>query len=936
MRKLAKNKTRIRKILILALVIFLFYGSFSPPFKNLITPVRAAYNVIEDNPVDADSTEDAQSNIGTDGATSYINAQSQNDDDQIIQEGNGAGYVAGNDVDETHDQVTNTQDPADVGIYSADSNMLVKDGTDNLLTEGQGAGYSAGDNNEDYVDTFVDTQSPTDVGSHTNSDNLKATDGTDDILEEAQGSGYVAGNDVEDFVDAVTNTQDPADLGSYSDWTEMQDQDGTYNTLTEENAGGVGGSEWLDCNAWDGTQDQVMTYVGADPYLNIQDQPTNYVWSLSNTAQTGWYDFPVTTLIGTITVNISIFCNNDDGPGDDRVDVVVDYTGSGSGSIVGTAGQHTAWQYDTISLGTHTVAEVNALRVQFDYVFSGGKDEVRFDHVRIGLSVAGGDNYRFDREFSWASLDYNEVDGEELCIYVNTAGSETLDIDIWESSAWTDIGTDIVDANDGVWVNISISAWLDSSTEYFRFEDATTSSDGSSDSWILDAVLIHVWTTQVDDYELELEFAFGTLDNDETNEELCIYTGTIGDEELDILVWTGSWTDIGTNILTTNDDTWINISISSWLDSTDEYFVFRGTSESGDGTPSTFGLDAVLIHSWTDPVDDYEFDREFAMTSIVTTDDTNEELTIFTGTCAPVGTAEKLDIYIWHSAAWVDIGDILATNDDTWINISIVTYLDASSEYFSLRDGDQALDSDSTTWEIDYVGIHTWTVEVLDYELDWEHQSQSVEKKDSYNLTIYGFSSDAETFSIWVWNASDTTWYDTEMDIDTTEQWYNFTFTSAYYGCNGSTITWNYRGDSESGDSTQTTLRIDYSGIRYWNFTINIIETTIINDDYKQGIGWELFDDVPFTINITSGVTYNIQIKGTDGSGSPIANEYLRFNTVNNPITGTNLTTSYITLYSDQTLGIENQHDLYVWCAVPFGVDDGVLTFTLYTQILES
>lgn len=781
MKKLDIKKIKRRQIILLSLFsILLFMFFINPPLENWLTPVRA-YNVIEDNSVDADSDVDVTANIGTDGSTSYINAQSKNDDDQIIQEGNGAGYVAGNDVNELHDQITNTQDPADVGTYSADANMQTKDGTDNLLTE-------------------------------------------------AQGAGYVAGNDIEHFINGTTNQQDPTDLGTYSDWTEMQDQDGTYNTLTEENVPSAGVNEYKFVDTcpslvnWDSS--------GSTPYLNAVDT-TNTTYTSGTTAFSVWIEFAETSGTGTgFTVNMSTYADNTDA--DETLTWELDWTSDGVAESTNswTPSATPSWQDAGTISGLDTQAEIDQCRIRYSTTKGTGQPgTTTIDAARLGITQSGADNYRFDREFYFTELDFDEIDGEELCIYVNTAGAETLDIDVWTGS-WTDIGTDIVDANDNSWVNISVTTWLTGSTLYFRFEDATTTGD------------------------------------------------------------------------TSTADVWI--------------------------------LDGVLIHSWTVAVDDYEFDREFAMTGIVTTDDTNEELTIFMGTCAPTGAAEKLDVYIWESSAWVDIGDILATDDDTWINISIVAYLDTANEYFSLRDGDQALDTDSTTWEIDYVAIHTWTVEVLDYELNWEHQAQAVDTKDSYNLTIYGFSSDAETISIWVWNASDTTWYDTNMDIGTAEQWYNFTFTSAYYGCNGSTITWNYRGDSESGDTTQTTLRIDYSGIRYWNFTTNLLETTIVNADYKQGIGWELFDNTPFAINVTSGVTYDIQIKGVDGSGSPIANEYLRFNTINNPATGTNLTTSYITLYSDQTLGIENQHDLYIWCAVPFGVDDQVLTFTLYIQILES
>jgi len=890
----------------------------------------SAYVIIVDNAVDADSTEDAQSNIGDDGATSYTDAQSQDDSDQTIAEGNGAGYVAGVDIDELHDAIANTQNPINTGTYSNDANMLAKDGTDNLLTEGQGAGYvAASDTGDDYVDTFSDTQTPTDVGSHTNSANLQATDGSDDTLEEAQGSGYVAPNDIEDYLDSTTNTQDPTDLGTYvPDDTNLYAVDGSDVTLTEENTGGAGGSEWLDVNAFDSTMSEWDNLVGASPYLQYQDEPTNYAHEeKTNGAELGWFNFPSTTLTGSLSVNVSAYARNDDGAGNDRIKIFVDYTGSGSGVDVGEVGDHTTYSYDTIDLGSHTVAEVNALRIYLQIYVSPAADDVYIDHLRIGVSVAGGDNYEFDREFSFSSLDTDEVN-EYLCIYTGTIGTETLDIDIWDSAAWTDIGTDIVDANDDTWVNISISSWLDSATEYFRFQGSIESSDTTENTWGLDGILIHSWTDEVNDYELELEFAFASLTTDETNEYLCIYTGTIGDEELDILVWTGSWTDIGTNILTTNDDTWVNISITTWLDSAAEYFVFRGTSESGDGTQSTFGLDSVLIHSWTDAVDDYEFDREFTFTSLDFDNLDGEYLTIFTGT---VGT-ETLDLYIWDSAAWVQLSDSIEDADDNvWINISISAYLDATTEYFSFRDSNQASEGTENTWEIDYVGIHTWTTEVLDYELNWEHQVTDVDTwKYDHVLTIYGQATggDSETFSIHLWNSSDTTWYDTAQDIGTGEAWYNWTITDAFDDCIGSSITYRFTGNDEAADSTQSTLNLDYSGIRSYNFSVyglpnfNILE-------YSPDDQYHAFGDSPLSFVVESGMSYKVQILATDTTGTAIANGWIYFDTDSDPSGSTVLTTSLQDLYLGQSAG-NNTHQVWLWVNTNWTPGDSPITVTSY------
>ena len=303
-----------------------------------------------------------------------------------------------------------------------------------------------------------------------------------------------------DFVDNNTSDVDSsADKGTHSNFTAQQyGPDSIYDTLTEENTDGAGSSEWLDCNAYDSTYTD-WTTVGTSPYVDTQDQPTNYVYEPKTAGiLIGWFDFPSTTLTGTISVNITIYCNNDDGVGDDYADVYVDYTGSGSGSSVGSVAQHTGWQYDTIDLGSHTVSEVNNLRVYFGYQKVAAGDDVRIDHVRIGVSSSGA-NYEFDLEAQWTNADFDETN-EELCIYGETMGSENIRVDVWNGSAWQNLFTDLSSG----WNNISISSYLDSSTFTIRFKGETETSDTTQDSWDVDAMLLHVWTVGTYDYVLRV------------------------------------------------------------------------------------------------------------------------------------------------------------------------------------------------------------------------------------------------------------------------------------------------------------------------------------------------------------------------------------------------------------------------------------------------
>ncbi|MFQ5978974.1 MAG: hypothetical protein ACE5OZ_12685 [Candidatus Heimdallarchaeota archaeon] len=99
--------------------------------------------------------------------------------------------------------------------------------------------------------------------------------------------------------------------------------------------------------------------------------------------------------------------------------------------------------------------------------------------------------------------------------------------------------------------------------------------------------------------EFDREIGWEGANFDETSEYLCIKTGTVGNEDLNIDVWnSSSWITIAT-ISNTNDNTWINTSISTNLSDATIEFRFHGTNESSDSSQDTWEIDAVLIHTWT-------------------------------------------------------------------------------------------------------------------------------------------------------------------------------------------------------------------------------------------------------------------------------------------------------------------------------------------------
>jgi hypothetical protein len=423
-----------------------------------------------------------------------------------------------------------------------------------------------------------------DVGTH--SDFTAQQSGPDsvyDTLSEVQ----VPEDTVLYFVDNNSSDVDgsPA-VGSNSNFENEKAVDSNYNVLTEQQFYVY---EALNCNSFDNAW-SAWYENGTSPYLNAQDQPTNLIYEKSNGQQEGWFGFADTNLVGSLNLNISIYCHNVDGVNNDHADVYVDYTGSGAGSLVGEAGAHTNWQYDTINLGAHTVSEVNNLRVYFKIHKSGASNNVYIDHVQIGVR---GVNHRLDLENQFTSVDaVTNYDVAEICIKTGTTGSEDLSLSIWNtsSSSWNLLAADLVDSG---WTNVTVMDYV-ASTMTIRFRGGTETLDISQNTWQIDAVLLKQCNLT---YQVDLEAQWTGLNYTRVNEYLGIYGGTMGAEDIHVDVWyNGTWNNLFTDL----EAGWNNASISQYLDSSTLTVRFRDATTAKDRVQDTWQVDASVIRTWSD------------------------------------------------------------------------------------------------------------------------------------------------------------------------------------------------------------------------------------------------------------------------------------------------------------------------------------------------
>ena len=97
-------------------------------------------------------------------------------------------------------------------------------------------------------------------------------------------------------------------------------------------------------------------------------------------------------------------------------------------------------------------------------------------------------------------------------------------------------------------------------------------------------------------YELDLEARWTQVNFDEANEWLCIYVGDVGSEDLRVDAWNGSaWV----NVFIRLESGWNSARVSSYLASPTFRIRFRDSIRTDDAIPSSWDIDATLLHVWT-------------------------------------------------------------------------------------------------------------------------------------------------------------------------------------------------------------------------------------------------------------------------------------------------------------------------------------------------
>ena len=99
-----------------------------------------------------------------------------------------------------------------------------------------------------------------------------------------------------------------------------------------------------------------------------------------------------------------------------------------------------------------------------------------------------------------------------------------------------------------------------------------------------------------ENYELDLEVQWTGVDYSEAYEELCIFGGTMGSENIRVDVWNGSgWNNLFADL----NLGWNNVTVTPYLTSSTFTVRFKGGTETSDSTQDNWEIDATLLHVWS-------------------------------------------------------------------------------------------------------------------------------------------------------------------------------------------------------------------------------------------------------------------------------------------------------------------------------------------------
>jgi len=201
--------------------------------------------------------------------------------------------------------------------------------------------------------------------------------------------------------------------------------------------------------------------------------------------------------------------------------------------------------------------------------------------------VPGGDTWS-----QYLVLTHDVVSCNKIRYYIGREDTsvDQVEIDIYNGT-WTNVYSGAGTWN--AWTNVSF-AETSVTKMRFRFFNTLPAGPQKRMAYVYEADFLQSESSA--NYELDLEVRWTGVDNDEANEWLCIYGGTMGSEDILVDVWNGSaWVNIFADL----SSGWNSVDVSSYLISSTFVIRFRGSTETGDTTRHSWEIDATFLYVWT-------------------------------------------------------------------------------------------------------------------------------------------------------------------------------------------------------------------------------------------------------------------------------------------------------------------------------------------------
>jgi len=207
--------------------------------------------------------------------------------------------------------------------------------------------------------------------------------------------------------------------------------------------------------------------------------------------------------------------------------------------------------------------------------------------------------------FTSDSLDASDASAIYVDFWFRKTETEYFDFTLYHYDGSSYDLIDELDDNgfDNTWLHYTAKI---SDNQYFvsnfrlRF-DATLGF--GEEVWVDDVLIIK--EVNQNNHQLDLEVQWTNVNFDETSEQLCIYGGTMGGENIRVDVWTGStWNNLFSDL----SFGWNNVSVSSYLTSSTFTIRFKDGTETSDNVQDSWDIDATLLRVG---VDEYNVEVEF-------------------------------------------------------------------------------------------------------------------------------------------------------------------------------------------------------------------------------------------------------------------------------------------------------------------------------------